>query len=202
MTKRSTTSAKTVRAPAALTHSVGSIRLRAIPERQTEIAARLGIDRSLVSRMGSGKANPTPSQKRILSAEFGIPTSAWEEAPSPPTEPDWSKVPPLSQLTFEHQTLALYEDVVRLRAKAADYEKQGDIKTHLRIIKETTAAQALLGKLLGTTLEITEERAMRIPAVRKMLTRIAEALRAHPDAYRAVFALSKTIERVERGETG
>jgi transcriptional regulator with XRE-family HTH domain len=186
--------------PAITGLTAGALRLRARSESQGEIASRLGVDRSLVSRYATGKAKPPKAQRRILAKEFGIPVALWDEDPRPPTEPDWSKVPPLSRESFEANTLAIYADVTRVRAKAKAYEAAGDTKTYLRIIKETTAAQALLGKLLGTTLEIPEERAMRLPAVRRIVTKIAEALRPYPDAYRAVFAISKTVDSTDQGD--
>jgi hypothetical protein len=163
---------------------------------QEDIGARLGVDQSLVARIGLGERMPTPAQKRLFFSEFAIPIEAWDRPPNHPPEPDWTKIPTLSDLTFDQQTQRLFEEIEVMRFRARWYNEHGDVKLYSRMMREANTMHLLLGRLTGATLEITEERAARLPAVRRMLERLALGLRAYPDA----FAEARRIIRSVLGE--
>ena len=170
--------------------SEGSRRLLAVvgASRQVDVAARLGIDRTLLTRWGSGQRLPTKAQRDALLAAFSIPIEAWDQSPmaAPALAPE--AIPALSQRAFEEQTRNLFDEVQWMRARAKWHREHGDDAMFLRQSREATAAHLLLGRLLGVALEITEERAARLPSVRRLLERVALALRPWPEALRAAHA--------------
>lgn len=168
-----------------LTRSAGAILIQALPWGQRDIADRVGIDRTLVTRFGLGERVPTKPQRQLLFAEFGIPPEAWDRMPEAPPEPDPGGVPELTDATFRMQTQALFGEVQHLRNAADWYRRQNNPKMHMSTVKAAIAQHVLLGKLLGITLEITEEKAARLPAVRRILERVALALQPYPEAYEA-----------------
>jgi transcriptional regulator with XRE-family HTH domain len=172
-------------APKARTRSAGSVALQALTVPQTEVAARLGVDQSLVARWGLGERMPAKSQRRIMVREWDIPFDAWEKEPGHPPTPNRAKMASLSPEIFQSQTQALYEEIEIMRQRAAYYRDNGDPKMYVRHMKDATAMHGLLAKLLGMTLEINEERAARLPAVRRILERVFAAVSPYPEAFAA-----------------
>lgn len=55
--------------------------IKALAERgaQTDIARRIGVDQSVVSRWQSGRQSPSAKSRFDLERELGIPPRSWEE---------------------------------------------------------------------------------------------------------------------------
>jgi transcriptional regulator with XRE-family HTH domain len=166
--------------------SAGAVALQALPLSQQEIGDRLEVDQSLVARWCTGQRTPTSAQVRLITAQFEIPAKAWTEPAPRPPEPDPESVPILTERSFSLQSQALFAEVHHMRARAEWYRQHGDVKMQLRCVREATSMHLLLGKLLGVTLEISDARAARLPALRRIFRKIAHALAPWPPAFEAV----------------
>ena len=165
--------------------TAGAVALQSSVLTQEELTARLGIDRTHLSRIGCGERMPTKTQRVLFAAELGIPLDAWERAPDLPPEPDPSAVPTFTDQAFREETQHLFGEVHHMRACAEFYRRQGNAKLHMSMTRAATAQLELLGRLSGATLEISEARAARLPAVRRILEKLATALQPWPEAYAA-----------------
>jgi transcriptional regulator with XRE-family HTH domain len=186
------------RAPRRPERTAGSAALQRLPDAGIEIADRLQVDRSLVARWGTGERAPTPAQRKLLRVEFGIPIRAWNkppEAPPPPPDPIEAKsTTPLTPASFRAETQRLYYETSRVRELAERYQNEGEVRMYLKCLREAAIQQTLLGRLLGLTAEITEERMLRIPAFRSLVDRILGAIAPWPEALHALIEHLESLE--------
>jgi len=184
------------------TRSAGSVVLQRLGERQVDIAAKLGVDQSLVARWGTGERVPTPAQRKLLRAELGIQISAWDKPPEaaprvvPP--PDEFKSTPLNGVSFRVETQRLYDEVIRLRQRAEGYREANDDRMYMKALREAAIQQTLLGRLLGVTTQISEERILRMPAFRHLIDRVLSAVAPWPEALRAIIETLEVLEEDSR----
>lgn len=183
-----------------IARSAGSVALQRFPERQVDIADRLQVDRTLIARWGSGDRAPTPAQRKLLRAVVGIPIGAWdkpaEEAPVLPVSVEESI--PLSAVSFRAETQKLFDETVRLRRRAEGFRETNNDKMYIKFLREAAVQQTLLGRLLGVTTQISEERMVRTPAFRNVVDRIMTAMAPWPEALRAIIETLEILEEDSR----
>lgn len=181
--------------------SAGSVALQRLGERQVDIAERVQVDQSLVARWGTGERTPTPAQRKLLRTELGIPIGAWDKPPQaapsiPPTKE--VKSTPLNGVSFRTETQRLYDETIRLRERAEYYRDRNNDKMYLKVLREAAVQQTLLGRLLGVTTQISEERIVRTPAFRNVVDRILSAVAPWPEALRAIIETLEILEEDSR----
>lgn len=183
--------------------SAGSVALQRLGERQIDIAERVQVDQSLVARWGSGERVPTQAQKKLLRSQLGIPIGAWgkppEAAPSMPTPPpEQTRSTPLNGVSFREETQRLYDETIRLRKRAEFYRDRNEDKMYLKVLREAAVQQTLLGRLLGVTTQISEEKLVRLPVFRNMIDRVLAAVAPWPEALRAIIETLEILEEDSR----
>lgn len=156
------------------------------------IAARIACSRPQVTNYRLCKLKPRRVNRTALHVEFGIPEEAWDRPYSAPAEP--AAVNGLNGHGMATGDIgpdvlkALILDTVKaLGSSATPYER-------LRIMRSATDTLTALGKLTGETLDMPEEKILRLPAYRKLKAQILEALRPWPEA---IHALAQYLGEVE-----
>lgn len=181
--------------------------LQRLSDRQVDIAERVEVNQSLVARWGTGERSPTSAQRKLLRAEFGIPIGAWEKpaeaAPAPEAAtPAEAKSTPLNGISFRTETQRLYDETIRLRARGEWYRDKNNDKMYLKFTREAAVQQTLLGRLLGVTTQISEERILRMPAFRNLIDRVLVAVAPWPEALRAIIETLEILEEDSRPKHG
>lgn len=187
--------------PPRIARSAGSVALQRMSERQVDIADRIQVDRTLVARWGTGDRSPTPAQRKLLRACCGIPIAAWgkpaEAAPVLPSSVDEESLP-LSATSFRAETQKLFDETVRLRRRAEAFRESNNDKMYIKFLREAAVQQTLLGRLLGVTSQISEERMLRVPAFRSLIDRVLRAVAPFPEALRAIIETLEILEEDSR----
>lgn len=174
------------------------------PDSHAEIAAKVGIDKSLVTRWRSGARKPTDAQMARLEELYGGAYDArCEQPPAPDPEPPTPLPAP--------RTRPAGGDVARPRAPATDPEegnnerlqrfiREGieelELDTEISGVKRAEAlkklvdAQVALDKSTGEN-ALTMAKIAAHPEFRRVVRLITEALAAHPEALAKVLAVLK-----------
>lgn len=105
---------------------------------------------------------------------------------------------PLSGVSFRAEVQKLFDEAVRMRRRGEGFRESNDDKMYLRFMKEAAAQQTLLGRLLGVTSQITEERMLRAPAFRVLIDRVMRAVAPWPEALRAIIETLEILEEDSR----
>jgi transcriptional regulator with XRE-family HTH domain len=165
-----------------LHRSRGSVLLARTGKTQEELAARLGVSRSLVGHWLTGHRVPTKLEVRTaLRKAFAIPVEAWDE-------------PAESALATQDTTTTWTADSVQARAQRlqsmidamTDQLQQSATPAEFsKFCRSITPALTHLGRLTGETLSIDESRIVRLPAWRRIEEALVRALAPWPDAMRA-----------------
>lgn len=181
--------------------SRGGDMLSRCPDSHAEIAGKVGVDKSLVTRWISGARKPTDGHMTTLDALYGIPPSAWGEpvskvAPRTAAKPKPSPLPPPPPLGDEDDDDdGRYDDETntdRLRRFIREGMRELDLDTELSATKKAEAlkklvdAQVALDKSTGEN-ALTMSRIAAHPEFRRILRLITEALAPHPEALASVI---------------
>lgn len=161
--------------PQARIRSAGSDALSAVTTPGTELADRLGVDVTVVSRWKSGERVPTVAQRRKLFRLCNIPADSWARPPGNPPTLDRASLPPVTAESFRAQSEALFAEA-NLMKEWSDRLRETDVMTSLRLGREANQITSLIMRLSGATIEMSEERAARLPAVRRLLERALTAI--------------------------
>lgn len=171
--------------------SAGAVRLSAVDLTQEQKAHRLGVLREQVTYWETGARVPATAHRRLIFAAFAIPMQAWDEPASGATD-----VPAqLLSMTYRDMGDYLRGLVGRLAHMANESANSDNPKLFARYSREAVAAYAQLGRCTGETLDMSEERTARLPAVRRTGRKILEALTPWPEALKAVVAVLEEIEK-------
>lgn len=191
-----------------IARSAGSVALQRLQDRQVDIAERVEVNQSLVARWGTGERSPTSAQRKLLRAEFGIPIGSWDKpaeaapAPEAAAAPAEAKSTPLNGISFRTETQRLYDETIRLRTRGEWYRDRNNDKMYLKFTREAAVQQTLLGRLLGVTTQISEERILRMPAFRNLIDRVLGAVAPWPEALRAIIETLEILEEDSRPAHG
>lgn len=172
--------------------SEGAVLLARVGSTQEEIAAATGIHRVRIAQYKSGQRMPGPVNRKKFKKHYGIPEASWDK--SPKGEP---ATPSLHTSTNGGSVLARAERLQNMVDELLD-KLNNDAKTtpleKAKVMASTAGTITLLGKLTGESREISEARIIRLPAFRRVVDRMKEALRPWPEAARAVGEALKELD--------
>lgn len=157
-----------------------------------DIARRVGKAEATVRHHASGVRFPDEKTRIAYAEQYGVDATSWtklDEAPSPAptTQTVLPKKPKISAnssaLEEVRSNLAAIDDAITL-AKA----DKSTPSTHLSaLFNSKTAAARMLARLTGA-LDVSESVIIASPPWQRLVLVIIDALRAHPEAAKAVLA--------------
>jgi len=189
-----------------LLRSIASSLLARESRTHEEIAAKIGVHRSLAGHWLSGRRKPSLRHRKALSTAYGIPIDSWDQpyddAPTttkakrsahrvakyparrslPPEEP----VIPAGDV--RSRAVQLSELVSKLMADANASHIAAE---RSKIASRATAALTLLGRMTGESQDMPEQRIVKFPAVRRVLDVVVAACAPWPAAQTAVLEALK-----------
>lgn len=157
--------------------SLGASKFSRLAVTLEEASNRIGVSKSAISKWRSGEAKPGRNMRQAISRE-------WPEI----AEGDWSQGeetrqapaagPALSSMTaIGEANLVAANDLLRM-ADDAQREVDGDpdVSSRLRNMQLIAKLRGDLGRITGDTRELTDEKLVRMPAVTRLLERVAACL--------------------------
>jgi transcriptional regulator with XRE-family HTH domain len=152
-----------------------------------EIAAKVGVDKSLVTRWVTGERKPTRAQVEKLDALYGIPPAAWSEPP-PPRAP---RAPSLPASTPEvEDNNARLQRTIRNGLDELELDTETSGVKRAEALKKLVDAQVSLDKSTGEN-ALTMTKIVAHPEFRRMIEDVTQALVPYPEALAAVVAVLK-----------
>lgn len=163
---------------------------------QQQIGERIGCSQEQVSYWLTGARRPGAANRAELALAFGIEPKAWDETPEPPPHVKPSE-PGAEDKTVRARAERFQRMLDDILAKIESDEKATPHEK-AKVIKDASAALAVLGRITGEAQEIGEQRILRLPAWRRIEDAMAAALDPYPKAARAVAeALEELAETVK-----
>lgn len=174
------------------------------PDSHAEIAAKVGVDKSLVTRWRSGARRPTEAQQARLEDLYGIPTAAWLETSEPRVVAPESEPEPVAEVVHRDPKPAnnvqrpdLDDDDdednnERLQRYIRDGMRELELDVELSGVKRAEAlkklvdAQVALDKSTGEN-ALTMARIAVHPEFQRVVRLITEAIAPYPDALAKVL---------------
>lgn len=188
----------------------GGDMLSRCPDSHAEIAAKVGVDKSLVTRWRSGARKPTDAQQEKLEALYGIPRgAAWVESPTPrpksadvPAPPPPSlpeRQPPIVERDVKPPNLPRAEDDdennnERLHRYIRDGMRELELDADLSGVKRAEAlkklvdAQVSLDRSTGEN-ALTTSRIVAHPEFKRVTGLIVGVISVYPDAVAKVLEI-------------
>lgn len=193
--------------PAERSEGALALRRRLPAGGQVAAARALGVSQGQLSKILAGTKQASPEFQRKALELYSVPLEDWGRAAGAvgvaATDPARPRAPrPPAPDAAEAGTVA------SVRAKAARMEAMvqdlldavgADGSTPLeqaRVMASAASTLALLGKLTGEVLELSERQILRSPAWRRVEGAVLEALGDHPAALEAVVG---ALARLEEG---
>lgn len=175
------------------------------PDSHAEIAAKVGRDKSLVTRWISGARAPSERDAAKLTELYAIPVEAWREAPAPapkgkakPKAAAPPAAPPSPPPATSRRGPADDEDedrsnVERLHGYIREGMRELELDVELSGVKRAEAlkklvdAQVALDKSTGDN-ALTMTRIVAHPEFQRVLRAITEAVSPHPEVLAKVLS--------------
>ena len=166
------------------------------PDSHAEIAAKVGVDKSLVTRWRSGARRPTDVQLARLEELYGAPVAARRERPKAKSRPrpkastSPAVPPPPSRPSSDEDEHADEDNAARLRRYIREGMRELELDTELSGVKRAEAlkklvdAQVALDKSTGEN-ALTMQRIAVHPEFVRVVRLITEAIAPYPDALAA-----------------
>lgn len=198
----------------------GGAALARLPDSHAEIAAKIGVDKSLVTRWISGARRPTDEQIAKITKAYGVTKEAWaapvtraKRAPKAVTAPAGDSLPakpaaarpaPASAPATAPaggdplpDTMTPVERLQRfiqdgLRELEADVELPANKRAET--LKKLADAQVSLSRSTGED-ALTLQRIAANPEFRRLVRRLADALAPYPEALAAAMRALKPSEQ-------
>jgi transcriptional regulator with XRE-family HTH domain len=174
--------------------SQGAVVLARTGLTQEAISARTGISRPRISHYMTGQRKPGPANRAKLQRAFGIEPGLWDVAPVEsiavaPTSTGTPAPASVFDMAGVLQT-AVNDQLQKLTTdpSVTPYERS-------KLIEKLAEALHSIGKLTGETLDMSEERLLRLPAWRRVKDAIFAALRPWPEAKVAVAEALEALGR-------
>ena len=158
------------------------------PDSHAEIAAKVGVDKSLVTRWRSGVRQPTDAQEARLEELYGIPRQAWHEPPAGKTPAAPAQAPPPAR----HGADADEGNNERLQRYIRDGMRELELDVELSGVKRAEAlkklvdAQVALDKSTGEN-ALTMTKIAAHPEFKRVVRLITEAIAPHPEVLAKVL---------------
>lgn len=181
----------------------GGDMLSRCPDSHAEIAAKVGVDKSLVTRWRSGARRPTEAQQAKLEELYGIPATAWRETSEPRLPAPESEPAPVAEIVQRDTRPATIQrpDVEddddednneRLQRYIRDGMRELELDVELSGVKRAEAlkklvdAQVALDKSTGEN-ALTMARIAAHPEFQRVVRLITEAIAPYPEALAKVL---------------
>lgn len=181
----------------------GGDMLSRCPDSHAEIAAKVGVDKSLVTRWRSGARRPSDEDQAKLNALYGIPPSAWDEPPpklrAVPAAGS-SERPPLTVVPRDVKPANRVDEYAdednneRLHRYIRDGMTELELDVELSGVKRAEAlkklvdAQVALDKSTGEN-ALTMSRIVAHPEFKRVSGLIIDAIAPYPEALAKVLAV-------------
>lgn len=174
--------------------SRGSVLLRRLGRERSSVVAACNVSGPAVSQWGSGATKPSPAQRAILHAEFGIPVEAWDEpavSVLAPSEPQNAPVAPEPGGALDlDTTIAELEKAVR--RTMGNLASAGTPGEEAKVMASCATTLAQLAKLRGDD-QVTLRKFYRSKDWARIVAAHARALAPFPEAERALANELKPI---------
>jgi transcriptional regulator with XRE-family HTH domain len=162
----------------------GGEQLTRSADSHAEIAAKVGVDKSLVTRWVTGERKPTRAQVEKLDALYGIPAAAWSEPPPP-------RAPRAPSTTVEAEdNNARLQRTIRNGLDELELDTETSGVKRAEALKKLVDAQVSLDKSTGEN-ALTMTKIVAHPEFRRMIEDVTQALVPYPEALAAVVAVLK-----------
>jgi transcriptional regulator with XRE-family HTH domain len=161
---------------------------------QEDVAARLGVSRSLVGHWLTGHRVPTRLEVRTaLRKAFAIPVEAWDE----PAEPVLAADATVAATTWTADSVQARARRLQsmIDAMTDQLQRATTPDEFSKFCRSITPALVHLGRLTGETLSIDEARIVRLPAWRRIEEALILALTPWPEALRAAGEALEALTR-------
>lgn len=159
------------------------------PDSHAEIAAKVGVDKSLVTRWRSGARRPTDAQMARLDELYGIPPTVWTEVATVPKRAGRAERPLPSPPAFDDDRDDDESNTDRLRRFIRDGMRELEFDTELSGVKRAEAlkklvdAQVALDKSTGEN-ALNLARIVAHPEFKRVVQKITEAIAVCPTCLR------------------
>jgi transcriptional regulator with XRE-family HTH domain len=179
--------------------SQGSSEFERAGKTGAEWARLLGVTPAAVCRWRSGQAKPTAELRTRIHSAGGPSPKAWDQVAGTPPPTKKKGAPKRAPQKATPQTVI--EEADRWLAELQDFRDElpsliSDAKGRASLLANAAKTLAVLGKLTGVGLSISERQILDSPNWRLIEARIIEALKPWPDALRA---LGKALDRSRSG---
>jgi transcriptional regulator with XRE-family HTH domain len=170
-----------------------------------EIGERVGVTKVAVHRWATGSRKPSTTMRPKLKEHYGIPEDAWDRADGGPGEAA-AKPPPMppekTQTRPEHLggPFAMAAELERM-ARQQMVDLNGDVDG---VPKSTQPERARVMAWIAATLNVLAKitgqydlgrRLLQLPLWKRIEAELADALKGHPEAARAVAERFEALER-------
>lgn len=180
----------------------GGDMLSRCPDSHAEIAAKVGVDKSLVTRWRSGARRPSEEDQGKLEALYGIPRDAWGEPPKLRAVPTAgsSERQPLAAVPRDVKPANRVDEYAdednneRLHRYIRDGMTELELDVELSGVKRAEAlkklvdAQVALDKSTGEN-ALTMQRIIAHPEFKRIAGLIVDAIAPYPEALAKVLAV-------------
>lgn len=176
--------------------SKGAIALARTGLTQEQIAEKLGCAREQVSYWLTGARKPGKAWRTAIELAFGIAPKLWDEYPEPEAPRD--ETPNANEDRSVRARAERFQRMLDDILERVENDSSATPHEKAKVIKDASAALAVLGRITGEAQEIGEQRILRLPAWRRIEDALATALVPFPKAARAVAeALEELAESVK-----
>lgn len=179
----------------------GGDMLARCPDSHAEIAAKMGVDKSLVTRWRSGARRPSDEDQGRLEEFYGIPRAAWNEPPAPMAKVEGSASAAASPVVHRDAKpsnrvvdYANEDNNERLQRYIRDGMTELELDVELSGVKRAEAlkklvdAQVALDKSTGEN-ALTMARIAAHPEFLRVVRLITEAIEPYPEARNKVMEI-------------
>lgn len=157
--------------------TIGAAKFRCLAVSLEEASQRLGVSKSAISKWRSGEAKPGAPMRQAIAREWPeIPEIDWV-TPLEARQPATGGEPLTSMMAVGDANLAAARDMHReAEAAMAECLANPDVSVRIRDMAVLTKMRLDLGKITGDTRELTDDKLVKMPAVTRLLERIASCL--------------------------
>lgn len=159
------------------------------PDSHAEIAAKVGIDKSLVTRWISGARRPTDAQTARLDELYGIPPAAWTEVSTVPkkraarADRPLPTAPPLDDGDDDESNTDRLRRFIRDGIRELEFDTELSGVKRAEALKKLCDAQVSLDKSTGEN-ALSLARIVAHPEFKRVVQKITEGIAVCPTCLR------------------
>lgn len=174
--------------------SRGAFELSKVGGDLATIAHTCGVSVAAVSQWRAGLRTPSDVNRKLLHKQYAIDPKAWDQPMPQQARKQVPDVAPIAVTDLASAQAAIVAEAGRqlaiLQAAVSSIASDplASPQEVIRSSSDAAKALALLGKLTGTTLDISPKQMLASPAWRQIEAQIVAALEPWPDALEALAA--------------